>query len=169
MTPLPISRAAESFLMVATAAIDNHRKSMKTLINIDLANDPAASMFIKDEVVEVVFAENVGEIQSAVGMNIYRHGDALVTGSTGDQWSVSRDRFDARYLPVHETKLGINGSYRAKPATVFAKQISTAFSIARSQGGDVLVGEANDWLLQYAPGDFGIVANARFLWVYRRA
>ena len=42
-----------------------------------------------------------------------------------------------------------------------------AFSLARSSGGDVLHGLAHDWLLQYAPGDFGIVEDARFRRVYR--
>jgi hypothetical protein len=28
-------------------------------------------------------------------------------------------------------------------------------------------GAAGDWLMQYAPGDFGIVAGARFSSVYR--
>jgi hypothetical protein len=41
------------------------------------------------------------------------------------------------------------------------------FSIARCAGGDLLTGEANDWLLQYAPGDYGVVENARFQRVYR--
>jgi hypothetical protein len=42
------------------------------------------------------------------------------------------------------------------------------FTIARSAGGDLLRGLANDWLLQYAPGDYGVVENARFARVYRR-
>lgn len=35
------------------------------------------------------------------------------------------------------------------------------------KGGDVLCGEAGDWLMQYAPGDHGIVAQDRFERVYR--
>jgi hypothetical protein len=42
-----------------------------------------------------------------------------------------------------------------------------AFSVARSAGGDVLRGAAGDWLVQYAPGDYGVVARARFDRVYR--
>ena len=37
----------------------------------------------------------------------------------------------------------------------------------RAHGGDLLRGAALDWLLQYAPGDYGIVENARFQAVYR--
>ena len=50
---------------------------------------------------------------------------------------------------------------------VLAKQMRERFSIARSAGGDVLRGEAGDWLLQYAPGDYGIAEDARFRRVYR--
>ena len=63
--------------------------------------------------------------------------------------------------------LGSDGRYRCKPVVVLAKQIAETFSIARSAGGDVLHGKANDWLLQYAPGDYGVVENSRFLKVYR--
>ena len=89
-----------------------------------------------------------------------------MTGSTGDRWSVSRDRFDARYLP-EGMAMGKPGPYRNRPASVLARQMDQAFSVARSAGGDVLAGHAGDWLLQYAPGDFGVVDRARFERVYR--
>ena len=141
---------------------------MKKLFNIDLSIDPAASAYVKEETVEVIFAAEDGELLSREGPNRYRAGDALIVGSTGDRWSVSRERFDARYVPVAPTAAGHNGRYRARPAAVLAKQLPIAFSIARSEGGDLLHGQANDWLLQYAPGDYGVVENARFQRVYRR-
>jgi hypothetical protein len=105
---------------------------------------------------------------SREGPNSYRADDALITGSTGDRWSVSRDRFDAKYIPVAPVEAGEDGRYRSKPLPVLARQIGEAFTLARSSGGDVLQGQAQDWLLQYAPGDFGIIENARFQRVYRR-
>jgi hypothetical protein len=75
---------------------------------------------------------------------------------------------------VLESAVGLNRyttgdarSYRNRPVAVLAKRMSAAFAVARSVGGDVLLGEAGDWLLQYAPGDHGIVARARFDMVYR--
>jgi hypothetical protein len=41
------------------------------------------------------------------------------------------------------------------------------FTLLRSQGGDRLQGAAGDWLLQYAPGDYGIAVNERFARLYR--
>jgi hypothetical protein len=140
----------------------------------DLSADRAACRAVKDEVVSVVFAEVAGTLESAVGTNRYREGDALLTGSTGDRWCVSRDRFDAKYQPVAPAAPGLQEAlpgeaarYRNRPVPVLAKRMAFAFSIERSAGGDVLHGAAGDWLVQYAPGDHGIVAAARFDRVYR--
>ncbi len=134
----------------------------------DLPTDPAAARYVKEETVAVVFARADGELMSREGPNRYRTGDALITGSTGDRWSVSRARFDQKYEPVLPRAAGADGAYRATPVPVWAKQVPVAFSIHRSAGGDLLHAVANDWLLQYAPGDYGVVENARFARVYRR-
>jgi len=137
------------------------------LENPDLAADGAAHWVVKDEVVRVEFAATAGVLESAVGLNRYAAGDALITGSTGDRWCVSRDRFEAKYRPEAPTAAGQAGNYRNHPVPVLAKRMTVSFSIARSIGGDVLSGGAGDWLVQYAPGDHGIVAAARFDSVYR--
>lgn len=143
------------------------------LENPDLAADAAACWVVKDEVVAVEFAAAAGTLDSAVGVNRFCAGDALLTGSTGDRWCVSRDRFDAKYQPVApapgqaQCLPGEPGWYRNRPVPVRAKRMAVAFSVERSAGGDVLQGGAGDWLLQYAPGDHGIVAAARFERVYR--
>src|SRR5208283_5829914 len=90
----------------------------------DLQADPAARIAIKDEVVDVEFAASEGALASAVGVNAFAAGDALLTGSTGDRWSVSRDRFDAKYLPQAPTVQGQAGRYRNRPAPVLAKRMS---------------------------------------------
>jgi len=137
------------------------------LKNPDLATDPAARRAVKDEKVSVEFATQSGTLVSAVGINHYAPRDALITGSTGDRWCVSRDRFDAKYDPEHPTLHGGPGVYRNRPVAVFAKRMGQSFSIERTAGGDSLEGNAGDWLLQYAPGDYGIVERTRFERVYR--
>lgn len=116
---------------------------------------------------QVEFAAQSGSLVSAVGPNRYVTGDALITGSTGDRWCVSRDRFDVKYEPLPPTPRGASGLYRNHPVTVLAKRMESAFMVSRTAGGDVLRGAPGDWLLQYAPGDFGVVARARFERVYR--
>lgn len=139
---------------------------MLKLDNLDLRTDSAATAFVKTEVVQVIFATGQGELISREGPNTYMTGDALITGSTGDRWSVSRNRFEAKYEPL-AASMGEDGAYRARPVPVLAKQIAEPFTIARSAGGDLLQGRAGDWLMQYAPGDYGVVENARFQQVYR--
>ncbi|ALE54816.1 PGDYG domain-containing protein [Paraburkholderia sp. RL17-368-BIF-A] len=144
---------------------------MNHLKNLDLSQDPAARRVVKDETVNVEFAATQGELMSLEGPNRYLPGDALITGSTGDRWVVSRERFDAKYVPADAALThGEPGAYRNRPAVVLAKQMHEAFSLARSaNGGDVLRGAAGDWIMQYAPGDYGVVQAARFAKVYRLA
>ncbi len=137
------------------------------LENVDLAADKTAAQYIKDELVNVTFATADGQLISREGPNQFRRGDALITTANFDKWSVSRNRFDAKYAPLPPLNNGDNGSYKSKPIAVLAKQMPHPFTIARSKGGDVLQGLAHDWLLQYAPGDYGIVGNDRFQQVYR--
>ena len=136
--------------------------------SIDLASDSTAHHHVKDEIVQVVFATRDDSVTSREGLNHFRAGDALITGSTGDRWSVSRERFDAKYHPVAPLMHGGGGPYRSKPVPVRAKQINEPFTVKRTSGGDLLRGAAGDWLMQYAPGDYGIVENAKFQRVYRR-
>jgi hypothetical protein len=135
----------------------------------DLTADSSACWVVKDEVVSVEFAVAPGVIESAVGLNRHAAGDALLTGSTGDRWSVSRDRFDAKYQPEAPLSPGLAGKYRNRRVPILAKRMNVDFTVARSAGGDVLTGNAGDWLLQYSPGDHGVVARARFEAVYRMA
>ncbi len=135
---------------------------------VDLRSDADSATYLKNEIVEVEFATEAGELISLEGPNQFAPRDALISGSTGSRWCVSRERFDAKYEAVAPTEFGAPGHYRNKPIPVLAKQLAQPFSIARSSGGDILRGNANDWLLQYAPGDYGVVENARFQQVYRR-
>ncbi len=140
---------------------------MLHLANLDLRHDPVARRAVKNEQVDVEFAENAGELMSLEGLNRYAPGDALITGSTGDRWCVSRARFDLKYEALVPARQGQPGLYRNKPLAVLVKQITEPFTLARSEGGDVLKGAAGDWVLQYAAADYGVIADARFKRVYR--
>jgi len=141
---------------------------MRHIERINLDQDPEAAHYLKTEIVQVEFAQSPGELISLEGPNKYQVGDAIITGSTGDRWSVDRHRFDAKYQAVAPSVDGQDGCYTAKPVPVLAKQIHEAFTAARSAGRDVLRGEAGDWLMQYGPGDFGVCGKRRFERVYKR-
>jgi hypothetical protein len=140
---------------------------LRPLEDLDLTGNIHAVWAVKDELVMVEFALAAGTLESAVGTNRYAVGDALITGTTGDRWCVSGDRFDAKYAAQAPTQSGRPGSYRNLPIPVRARCMDVPFCVRRSAGGDVLYGTAGDWLLQYAPGDHGIVAQERFARVYR--
>ncbi|GAB7537110.1 PGDYG domain-containing protein [Burkholderia sp. 22PA0099] len=141
---------------------------MIELKQIDLRTDAAAQRVVKDETVQVAFAAEAGELMSLEGPNRYASGDAIVTGSTGDRWVVSRERFDPKYLPAADgLEHGQPGPYRNRPAVLLARRMDEPFTIARSENGDVLRGTAGDWVMQYAPGDYGVVQALRFAQVYR--
>jgi hypothetical protein len=142
---------------------------MPHLSSLDLTTDSAARRVVKDETVMVAFASAAGELMSLEGPNRYAPGDALITGGGGERWVVSRERFDAKYQPEGALAHGEAGAYRNRPSVVLAKQMHEAFTIARSAAGDVLEGDAGDWVMQYAPGDYGVVRAARFAKVYRDA
>ncbi len=132
-----------------------------------MSTDSGSRAYRKTELVHVTFAGSGGELQSSVGPNRYAAGDALITGSNGDHWCVARQRFDLKYEPVAPLKHGEDGAYRNRPASVLARQMRAPFTVARCDSGDVLHGAAGDWLVEYAPGDCGIVDDARFCLVYR--
>lgn len=140
---------------------------MLELSNIDLRNDPAAAIYVKNEIVSVEFAAEAGELISLEGPNRYQMADAILTAENGARWVVSRDRFDAKYEPESNTHRGNNGAYRNKPTPVLAKQMGCPFTLLRSTGSDRLTGKPGDWLMQYALGDYGITENNRFQAVYQ--
>ena len=143
------------------------RKPMLNLDNVNLRHDPEAATYVKTEIVAVTFASRAGELISLEGPNRYRRGDALICGATGSRWSVARQKFDAKYEAVPPTLPGQDGRYAARPIPVLAKQIKVPSTAMRSAGGDLLRGDAGDWLLQYGPGDYGVAAHARFVQIYR--
>jgi hypothetical protein len=141
---------------------------LNLLLTTNLGKDNQAHAYIKVETVRVYFAFNAGLLISRVGPNHFVVGDAIVSAADGEKWVVSRRRFDEKYFPVAPTQTGQPGTYDAKKLVVYAKKMPLAFSIAREADGDKLTGAAGDWLMQYAPGDFGVVLNARFQRIYQR-
>ncbi|MBB4866257.1 hypothetical protein HNP46_005162 [Pseudomonas nitritireducens] len=143
---------------------------MLELTQIDLAADPAAQRVVKDETVTVKFAAAPGELISLEGPNRYAVGDAIICAASGERWVVSRERFDPKYRPADAALVhGQPGAYRNVPTTLLGRRMDEPFTLLRSAGGDRLTGAAGDWVLQYAPGDYGVIKAERFAKVYRLA
>lgn len=131
----------------------------------DLSADPAAAVYLKTATVLVEFADQDGAIDTLEGRVPYLAGDAILTGVMGEKWPVKRQIFDSLYESVAGTEQSV---YRKKQgATVFAKQMDFAFRTKIRDGSATLEGKQGDWLVQYAVGDVGVVANEIFCKSYR--
>lgn len=113
----------------------------------------------------VEFPTTPGSITTLEGPVSYEPGDAIVTGTAGEQWPIGRDNFERRYKPEPGTVMGENGNYRRYSSSVAAWRIENAFTVVTSTGAR-LTGEAGDWLIEYGPNDRAIVAAHIFSETY---
>jgi hypothetical protein len=75
--------------------------------------------------------------------------------------------FSETYAPVSESpNPGEDGTYYKKELFVWATQIDEPFMVELSERKGVLRGARGDWLLQYAPGEYGIVGREIFETTY---
>lgn len=117
--------------------------------------------------VGVRFAAAPGVCDTLEGPVSFAAGDPVLTGARGEHWTMQRARFDRTYEPLPGTRSGENGDYRKRPATVHAVRLQGPTDIALAGGSGVLHGGIDDWLVQYGPGEFGIVAATIFAETYR--
>ena len=133
----------------------------------DLCTDAAAREVRRRETtVKVRFAHNAGRVQTAEGDVEHAAGAAILTGTHGEQWPVEPIRFDTNYEPVPPTRSGDDGIYRRRPNGALARQLDRPFHVQLRDGRGTLYGVANDWLVQYAPGDLGVVSAQIFAETY---
>jgi hypothetical protein len=110
----------------------------------------------------VRFADEDCIVRTAEGAVRAKPGDAILTGTSGENWRVSRSHFSAKYTPVAPTVEGNPGRYRAKPYEVLALRMDERFRVILSDGLSELMGRAGDWLVDYGDGSLGIVSPLVF-------
>ena len=121
---------------------------------MDLENETDVFMVMKKPIpLKVEFAKQDGVCRTKEGDVRYLEGDAIVTGTHGEQWPIPIAKFKDTYQPVDAE----NSLYAKKPMHSLAKQMSVQFSVNVSWSNDPILGKPGDWLLQYGKGDFGIV------------
>ena len=116
--------------------------------------------------VQVVFTPTACTVKTREGLVHARPGDAIVTGTAGDRWRVSRTRFAEKYRPVPPTLAGQDGVYVSLPNRIMAVQMPDAFEVLLADGVSQLSGQPGDWLVDYGDGSLGIVADAIFATTY---
>jgi hypothetical protein len=111
---------------------------------------------------QVRFTPSACIVQSPEGEVHARPGDAILTGTSGEQWRVSRADFAGKYRPAARTAPNQDGSYLSMPIEVMALQLSEPFAVVLSDGHSRLSVGDGDWLVDYGDGSFGIVSGAIF-------
>lgn len=135
----------------------------------DLRRQPHALLVRKRALpMQVTFAGADGTCETLEGAVNYRTGDALLTGTRGERWPVERERFLSTYHPIPPTHAGEPGAYAKRPHTVLALQLAQPLAVPVASSAGVLQARASDWLLQYAPDEYGVVSNEVFLEIYER-
>jgi hypothetical protein len=112
--------------------------------------------------IDVRFAEEGCIVRTAEGAVRAKPGDAILTGTSGEHWRVSRSHFPDKYVAVPPTIEGESGRYRAKPYQVLALRMAEHFRVILSDGVSELTGRAGDWLVDYGDGSLGIVSPLIF-------
>ena len=125
----------------------------------DLSKDEKAVVARKKPIpLKVDFAEKDGTIETKEGTQPYKAGDAIVTGTEGEQWPIPTDSFNKTYEVVDKDK----GLYAKKSIDVYARKMGDPFTVNISWSNKPLVGKPGDWLVQYRADDFGIVDGGIF-------
>jgi hypothetical protein len=134
---------------------------------VDLSVDRAARRARKLAIeILVEFATADGTLVTREGPVAYAQGDAVLTGTEGERWPVARRRFDETYEPIAPLRPGKPGPYRRRLQVVWAKSMREPFVVELGGGRGTLRGHAGDWLLQYGPGDQGVVSDTVFAKTY---
>lgn len=115
----------------------------------------------------VVFAVLPGTIDTLEGPVRYRHGDAIVMGTTGEKWPVSRSYFEKYYQPVGDLVMGADGLYEKKIRPVLAMKLLEKSRVDLQGAMGILSGNAGDWVVDYGEGDLAVVSQDRFCEIYK--
>jgi hypothetical protein len=116
--------------------------------------------------VEVQFTSSACTVQTQEGVVHARPGDAIVTGSAGERWRVSRGHFGEKYRPVPPTVEGQAGRYVSLPNSIMAVPMPVAFEVLLADGLSRLRCQPGDWLVDYGDGSLGIVSQPIFAKTY---
>jgi hypothetical protein len=153
---------------VSTSAPPLFRSSGQPGFSSTISDDPRCVQACKlEREVQVRFASAACTVQTREGVVHAKPGDAILTGSAGEHWRVSRARFAQKYRPVAPTLAGEPGPYLSFPYRIQALPMRESFEVLLADGTSRLAGRPGDWLVDYGDGSLGIVAPAIFATTYK--
>jgi len=116
----------------------------------------------REVLVSVVFCKESAIIDTLEGQVQCEPGDAIVTGVQGEEWPVTRERFEQLYEAVSPLRMGEDGEYRRLAHEVEAARLIRPCRVSLSGKRGHLSGNAGDWLVRHSDGGLGIVAAGVF-------
>ncbi|MEP6885731.1 MAG: PGDYG domain-containing protein [Gammaproteobacteria bacterium] len=116
--------------------------------------------------IDVRFTPVACTVQTSEGLVHAVPGDAIITGTAGEHWRVSRARFPDKYRPVPPTVAGEPGRYVSLPNCILAVPMTEAFEVLLADGVSRLIGRSGEWLVDYGDGSLGIVSEDIFATTY---
>jgi hypothetical protein len=119
-----------------------------------------------ERAVHVRFAHVACEVYTREGIAKAKPGDAIITGTGGEQWRVSRARFAEKYRPRPPLVVGVAGEYLSLRYQILAIPMSITFLVVLADGESRLMGQPGDWLVDYGDGSLGVVSPVVFATTY---
>ena len=116
--------------------------------------------------IDVRFTPIACTVQTSEGLVHAAPGDAIITGTAGEHWRVSRARFADKYRPVPPTLAGQAGRYISLPNRIMGVPMTQPFEVLLADGVSRLSGRAGEWLVDYGDGSLGIVSPEIFATTY---
>ena len=146
--------------------LENWRKYLNETIGLDeqpeLSQDPNGFETAKKPIpLNFRYAEEAETIETKEGPVTAEAGAAIMTGTEGEQWPIPGEKFEQTYDVLEP------GTAAKKNIPVFAKEMAEPFQVKVSWSNDLLQGEAGDYLVQYGPGDYGVVGREIFQKTYK--
>ena len=128
----------------------------------DLSQDPDGFETAKLPIpLEFEYSKRDGVIRTKEGEVSFKAGDAIMTGTEGEEWPIPAEKFAETYDDLGD------GTAAKKNIPVFAKEMTEPFQVKVSWSDDLLQGEAGDYLVQYGVGDYGVVGREIFGKTYK--
>ena len=132
-----------------------------------ISNDPRRVFARKlAHEIDVRFTPVACTVKTSEGVVHAAPGDAIITGTAGEHWRVSRARFPDKYRPVPPTVAGQSGRYISLPNRIMAVLMAEPFEVLLADGVSRLSGVPGEWLVDYGDGSLGIVAAPIFATTY---
>jgi len=144
---------SEAYTHVLNEAINGNE------LDLSIDTDPVSPVYNiqkKDIPLQFRIAEQPETIQTLEGPVQAPVGSYIMTGTKGENWPIPADKFEETYDIIDDSTAA------KKPIPVLGKNMKEDFFVTVSWSPDKLKGNPGDWLVQYGPGDYGVVEAGIF-------